>query len=126
MVHLCDTGTTDNGMPYTSRIVTRPYITGGLLTKLGVMMGILMAKAVSGASVAINVIRDFGMESVPLSGSVSMAPIDVESQVIKLLDNLKMSEARTVQFELIDDKPATTGQWELNQLVLKQRPEQGS
>jgi hypothetical protein len=46
-----------------------------------------------------------------------------ETQVIKIVDDFKMSEATTVQFEFVDDNAATTTRWELNQLALTQRTE---
>jgi hypothetical protein len=125
LVHRCDTGTTDNGTSYSARIVTKPYVLSSILNKMGVMAGALLAKAVSGATLTLKIIRDFGLETYTLAG-VSTAPTASETQVVKILDSFRMSEARTVQFEFVDDAPSTTTRWELQQLALKERQEQTS
>jgi hypothetical protein len=62
LVHLCDTGNTDNGTAYTARVVSKPYVLQTIMSRMGVMAGALLAKAVTGASVGLRITRDFGLE----------------------------------------------------------------
>jgi hypothetical protein len=112
-----DTGDDDNGTEYSSRIVTKPFAPKSLLHHTRVMSGILLGKAVTGASIDVKAIRDFGLETLTVSG-VGFTPTASETEVIKNLDNLSFSELRTVQFEFVD--VATPGpRWELNGLALR-------
>ncbi len=122
LVHLCDTGTTDNGVAYTAHVVSKPYVLQTIMSRMKVMAGKLMAKAVSGASIAVKVTRDFGVES-STPRTVTMTPTASETQVMALIDDLAMSEATVVQFDFIDVAPSTTTRWELNQLALTQTRE---
>lgn len=122
LVHLCDTGTTDNGVAYTATIVTKPYVLQTIMTQMGVMAGMLMAKAVSGGVVLVNVVRDFGAEESTPREVDCTALVGEGDQVFRKLDNLFMSEARTIQIQFEDD-PDNAGRWELNQLALTQRGE---
>lgn len=123
LVHRCDTGNTDNNVSFTATIVTKPYLLSSLLSTTGAMVGALLAKAVAGATITIKLIRDFGLETTPIN-SISMAPVSTETDVIKLLDNLNMSEAKTLQVKFVDDNPTGTTRWQLNQFAMKSRTEQ--
>lgn len=125
LVHIADTGSTDNGTSYTATITTKPYVLSTILSKMGVMVGGLIAKAVAGATITLSAIRDFGLETNSVSG-ISMAPTASETNVIKVIDNLRMSAAQVIQFTIADNAPATTTRWEINQLALKQRQEESN
>lgn len=117
LLHLCDTGTTDNGTSYTARIVTKSYVLGTILRQFRVRWAMLMAKAVVGAVLTVKVTRDLGLESASSVG-VSCAPEVSETQVFKKLDDLSLSEMRAVQVEFVDSAPSTTTRWELNQMCM--------
>ena len=125
LVHRTDTGSDDNGTTYAARIVTKPYALKSLTRKFGVMFGVLLAKAVTGATIDVKVIRDFGLETPTTISAVTFDATASETDVIKLLDNLKGSEMRVAQFEFVD--PSTAGtRFEINQLCLVERSEQNS
>lgn len=121
----CDTGDDDNGTAYAARIVTKPYVLKTIANKFGVLMGVLVARARTGAKVAVKVIRDFGLETIENVGTVTFDATASETSVIKKLDNLKGSELRAAQFEFVD--PATAGtRWELQQLAVIESQQQKS
>lgn len=125
LVHRCDTGNADNAVTYSARIVTKPHTLKTLLHKFGVMMGALLAKAVTGAKVDVKVIRDFALETTITISDVTFDAAGSETDVIKVLDNLKGAEMRVAQFEFVD--PASAGtRFELNQLCLVERAEQNN
>ena len=122
---MTDTGTADAGTAYSARIVTKPFMPGGLLHKFGVMAAFLMAKAASGITVTVKLLRDFSLETLDSTSEISLTATASETQVIKQLDNASFSELRTVQVEFVD--PATPlGRWELNSFAIKSRGEQTS
>lgn len=117
LIHRCDTGTTDNGVEYSARIVSKPYTPVGILNYFGVLAGALMMKAVSSVTLAVKAIRDFGLETLTLTG-ITSTPTASETQVMRVLDNLSFSHLQTVQFEVVDPG-GTQARWELNQLAIK-------
>lgn len=118
LVHIADTGSTDNTVSYTATITTKPYVLSNILNQFAVTAGAMLMKAVAATTVAIQIIRDFGLET---TTAISLSAAATASETVKKvkIDNLRMSEATTVQFTFADDAPATTGRWELHQLVLK-------
>lgn len=98
----CDIGTTDNGTAFRARIVTKPYITTGLLNRWGAMNAALLARPLSDATMQMDVrlIRDFGLEDNYIT--TDFVPEDLETTVIKRFDNLAMSHATTIQVEFAD------------------------
>lgn len=125
LIHRCDTGDDDNGTAYAARIVSKPFTLKSLLTQFEVTAGAVLAKAVTGATVDVKVIRDFGLETTKTVSGVTFDATGSETDVIKLLDNLTGAEMRVGQFEFVD--PATPGtRFELNQLTLLERPGQGA
>lgn len=122
LVHRMDTADDDNGTEYSSRIVTKPYIIYGLMKKFGIASATMLAKAISGASVVMTAIRDFGLEE-PVTKTITFTATGSETDVIKHIDDFSCAELDVVQIELED--PGTPGpRWELNLLVLKERDEQ--
>lgn len=116
-------GSTDGGLPYTARLVTRPYILGGLLNKVGVLATVVLGKASSGANIALKLIRDFGVESKTVD--ISFTPAAGEgAQVVRRADNLNMRDAHALQLEIADG--TAPGLWEVNRIAVKVTKEQTS
>lgn len=122
LIHRCDTGHTDNGTTYSARIVTKPM--ASLSRRFSVKAGVLLAKAVTGATITLKVIRDFGLETTATVTGITFDATASETDVIKPLDDLKGAELTVAQIEFVDTSPAGT-RWELNQLVLVEGEEQG-
>lgn len=101
-VQVTDVNSTDNGATFQARIVTRPYLVAGLLNRWGAMTAALLAQPNSDATVTIDVkcIRDFGKETNFVN--TDFVPDSTETSVIKVFDNLRMSEAKSIQFEFAD------------------------
>lgn len=116
-----DTGDDDNGEDYAARVVTKPYILSRVLHKFGVMSAAVVGKAVEGAQTLLKAVRDFGLET--NQATVDYSPAGSEDQVVRFVDDLKMSEARAMQFEITDTATPTT-RWEVNQISLRLREEQ--
>lgn len=135
LVQRCDVGQTDafsGGDPSTyfyAKLKTKPFTPGTLLNKTGIMSGAIAVKAVSGATneLNINIIRDFGLETVSRTVNFIPSPNN-ESIVIRGLDNLSIAEATTVQLELGDLDPLSnpSTSWALYRIDLKLRSEQTS
>jgi len=122
-LHYADTGVSDNGQPYRAFVVTKPYTLGGLWQKFGMMAGVLLARASAGASLFIQMLRNFSVET--RQATVSLAPVGSETHVVKPIDNATMSELNTLQIEY-GDESANTQAWSIDQLTFKIREEEGS
>lgn len=119
-IQICDNGdTTDNGTAFTARIRTRPFFLENILNRHGIMAGALLGSASS--SVTITLRRDFGKET--LASVVTLTPTGSEPYVLALLDSLSLAELFALEIE-IGDNPLSVTQWQLLQLVLKERAEQ--
>jgi len=101
-IQRCDIGTTDNGVAFRARIVTKPYIVAGLLNRWGAMNAALLARPLTDDTMQIDVrfIRDFGLEDNYVT--TDFVPTENETSVIKRFDNLAMSTATTIQVEFAD------------------------
>jgi hypothetical protein len=122
-LHFADSGTTDSGTNFQAYVKTKPYTLGDLWSKFGLMAAILLGKAVSGTSILIQMIRNFGIET--RSTTVSMTPAGTEDHVIRPIDNATMSELNTVQLQY-GDSAASAQAWSLDQIVFKVRAEDQS
>jgi hypothetical protein len=100
-IQRCDTEDEDAGDPYVATILTRPYIMAGQLNQFGAMVASILAEANSTYQLDIAFIRDFGKETNEVT-SISLAPTGSETEVFKLLDDLRMSEARSIQIRIMD------------------------
>lgn len=96
----CDTESTDAGVAYTATIRTRPLALAGLLQRFGVLVAAVAATANAGTSMVVRLVRDFNKESNP--STANLTPEGSETYVIKVLDDLVMSEMTTVQMEFTD------------------------
>jgi hypothetical protein len=122
-IHYADVGTSDGGTAFRAYVKTKPYTLGGLWSKFGLMAAVLLSRAAAGTSIAIGMIRNFGVETRTVS--VDISPAASESHVIKPVDNASMSELNTVQLEY-GDATASEQEWSLDQFTFKIRPEEGS
>jgi hypothetical protein len=97
-----DVGDTDNGDTYRAVIRTKPYLVAGLLNKWGGMCASLLAEPNDDPFVLMNVklIRDFGKETNTIM--TDFVPETTEELVIKPFDNLRMSNAVSIQVEFSD------------------------
>lgn len=109
----------DNGVPYAARVVSKPYTAASVLRRFAVRAGAVIAKAVTGALVSIKLTRDLGLETQSVN-SVSLAATSTETEVIKDLDNLRLSDLRVVQIEIADPDTPGTKQWQVNQIALSE------
>lgn len=125
LLHLCDTGNTDNSTAYAARIVTKPYSLKNLLNKFGVKQAAVLARAVSGSVLDIKLLRDFGLETPKTVSNVTFDATASETDVIKKLDNFAGSELRVAQIEFVDPTSAGT-RFELNQFVMTESDQQKS
>lgn len=100
-IQRCDTSTTDNGTAFVATIITKPYSLAGLPDQWEARMTSVLGTAVSGQSVAISIIRDFGKEE-STARTATFTPGGSETQIVFDLDNLAMSEAKVVQFRFTD------------------------
>jgi hypothetical protein len=119
-----ETGDTDNGTAYDAHIATKPYTPVGLLHQFEVKSSSILTKAVSGASLDVGLIRDFGLETKTVT-DVSCTPTGSESQIITPLSDLAFSELRVVQAEFAD-ADGSSGQWQINEFALRQTTGQRS
>ena len=65
------------------------------------MVASILAEANSTYDIRVYFIKDFGVET-SAAVTVDLAPTGSETEVFKLLDNLRMSEARSVQVKITD------------------------
>lgn len=110
----CDTGITDNGTAYAARLVSKPFVLRGLLSKFGSLSVAILAKASSSASVIVKLIRDFGLESLEKETTLAASAM-AETHVIKQFKNLGFSGMYAMQLEF-KDAAVPAGTWELNRL----------
>jgi hypothetical protein len=118
--HFGDTGTTDSGTAFQAYVKTKPYMLGDLWTKFGIMAGAMLAKAASGTSILLSMLRNFSIET--NTATVSLTPVGAESHVVKPIDNATMSELSTIQFQY-GDSAASAQEWSIDQLTFKVRVE---
>lgn len=123
LIQRCDTGTTDSGSSYAATVKTRPFIFGNLLGRFGTLAGVLLAKAATGVTVSLRVIRDFGIEVSSARDCDLTATSANEDQVIRPLDNFAQVEMRSVQLEF-GDLNSNGGAWEVNMIAAQEDPQE--
>jgi hypothetical protein len=116
LIHRCETGTTDNGVTFTASMTSKPYTAGNFMNDFGVDGATLIAKPAS-SQVNVSLTKDFGIEAAKTVSNVSTAAVGSETQVIKPIPDLRLSELGTVQVTIADG--TTPGTWQANGLVLK-------
>lgn len=119
-IQKCETGTTDSGAAYTAYARSKPFVRGAFNVKFGIKIGTLLAKAVSGAVVSVKLLPDYGADTskVKQVDSISLTPTASEPYVERYLDNLALSDMRSLQVEY-GDLATDSGAWEVNALVLR-------
>lgn len=118
-----NTGTDDNGTDYTASVQTKPYAPASILHRFAVGSGAVLGTATAGATIDLSATRDFGVESVTVAG-VEFSPEGTETQKIVPVDNLSLSELKTVDFTFGDAAGGVSARWEVNQIALTERREQ--
>ena len=120
LVHICDTGITDNAVAYEAKITTKPYWLKTVLQRFIVDKALLIAKAVASATIDVKCIRNFALETTSTVSAVSMAATGTETDVIKELDDFKGADLQTAQFQFVDvAAPAAT--WQLNHFAVREK-----
>jgi len=122
-VHEADTGVNDAGTSYQAYVTTKPYALGNLWQKFGLMAGVLLAKATTSTTINIALIRNFAIET--LTKTVSLTPAAAETRVIRTLDNATMSELNVLQLTY-GDSAASDQAWSLDQFAFRIRAEEDS
>ncbi len=72
-----------------------------MLNWWGAMVGGLLATASNGHSVVVRLIRDFGLETATAI-TVDLSPEINEEYVFRLMDQMKMSHAHSIQIRISD------------------------
>ncbi len=104
-IQRCDVEDEDAGVPYTATIRTKPFLLAGQLNLWGAMVACLMAAANSTYSVVVKLIKDFnptGDAGYVQQVTTNLLPVNTEDMVFKMLDDLRLSEARSIQIEFTD------------------------
>lgn len=102
-----DVGTTDNGTAFSCRIRSRPFFLTGLLQKWGAMQASVLAVANTTFSVVVKLIPDFGNTLLGANAgstnvTMDLMPQSSEPVTVKDLDNLNLSEVRSIMVEFSD------------------------
>jgi hypothetical protein len=118
LVHLCDTGNTDNSTAYAAQIKSKPYRLRSTLNTFTVMIAAILGKAVTGAAINFKCLRDFGLETTQTISNISFTPTASETDIIAKLDNLSGADMKVAQFEF-DDVTTPAAQWKLNLLDIR-------
>ena len=100
-IQRCDTEDEDAGDPYVATILSRSYVLAGQLNQFGAMVASILGQANTEYPIDVSFIRDFGKETNTVE-DVTFTPVGSETEVFKLLDDLRMSEARAIQVRIRD------------------------
>ena len=100
LLQSCDVTDYDSSLPYTASITTKQYVLEGALNEFGprAATGFISPSAVQ--SLIVTIIRDFGVET--LNFTLSMTPQGSETVVVSDIDNLAMSDVRSLQLAFTD------------------------
>ena len=120
LLHICDTGITDNGVAYEAKITTKPYSLRSIIQRFIVDKAILIAKAVTGASIDVKCIRNFALETTSTVSGISFTATASETDVIKELDDFKGADLQVAQFQFVD-VASPSARWELNHFVVREK-----
>jgi len=100
LIQRCDALDDDNGVDYHSVILSGAYAIVGVLNQWGTMASAFVASASDTISLLFSHIRNLGTET--NSSTRDLSPEASEPYVIKTIDDIDMSEAKTVQFQVED------------------------
>jgi len=116
-----DTGVTDFGTRYRGYIVSRPYHRGNLYSKFAALGAVLHAKAATGVTIGLALIRNFGLSVQRRTKSI--APQFTETHVYAGIDDATIAECNALQCELGDPSTFTGAQldqqWVLDALSVR-------
>ncbi len=97
----CDVGDDDSGTVFTASAVSKPFILSSLLQRFASLNGTLLAGANSNRNVKVTLIRDYAVQTATAI-TASLTPTGAETEVTVFMDNLVMSEARSLQVKFSD------------------------
>lgn len=118
----CDTtATSDAGTAFRAYIRTKAYTVNSLIEKGGVMRGVVEADAATGVTLTLNLIRDYGAETIPVTALLTAS--GTETIVIVPIDDATIAETKVIQFEIGDASAASVAAWQLHRMAFKLRPE---
>ena len=101
LIQRCDTLTTDAGIAYAAKIVTKPYIANGLLDKFGAMNASLLATQNATSAPVLRFIRDMGVET-SAAVTANLTQVGAETLVLVDFDAFVMSGSRLLQVQISD------------------------
>lgn len=120
-----DVGDDDNGTEYTSSVTTKPYSPTNLQTQFEIKSASLVAKAVSGATLTMTAVPNFGTSNSKIGDTIDCTPSGSETAVIRKIEDVNLAELETVQLTFADvDRPGS--RWELARCVMTISTGQGS
>lgn len=112
----CDTGSTEDGTNFQAYLTTRHYAPWGLGRVGGMTQeAILVADALAGATITVDIFRDVGAET--LTSSASIAASGSETSVFAQLEASRVAQANTIQVR-IGDASAVGDIWNLDALIV--------
>lgn len=110
-----DTGTDDAGTAFQAYVTTRPLPVADGAHKAGLKGGILMGEASSGVTITVTMNRDFGRQT--RSATATLTALGSEARVEKYIEDLDLTDARFVAFQ-IGDGAAASNDWNLDRLIV--------
>jgi len=126
-LRLSDTGTTDVGVNYFARVRTAGLSPTDIINRFGIMSGTLVAKPSTDTTGLMHVkcVPNYN-KGTSVSVTTTLGASASETQVIKPLDNLSLSDLFAVQFEFGDLNTGLTplADWSLNGYVANWRVEE--
>lgn len=124
-IRLTDTGTIDVDVAYRGRLRTAMFSPAGVINRFGLMAGSVTAKpSAASGNLHVRCVRNYGEET--LTRTTSLAAVGSETQVVRPLDDLSLSDMYVMQFEFGDLNTgiAPLTDWALNAFIAMWRPEE--
>lgn len=112
----CYAGTTDFGTAFQASLTTRPLMTQGWMTNLGVTE----VEVFGTGRLSVGLVRDLGVET--RAEVVDLVPEADEARVWKKVEGVGVADAKMVQVQLQDEYP-TPETWQVDAVVLRTRHE---
>jgi hypothetical protein len=118
----CDTtATSDSGTAFRAYTRTKAYTVSDLLHKGGVMRGVIEADTAAGVTLTLNMIRDYGAETIAVTALLTA--VGSETIAIVSIDDATIAETKVIQFEIGDASAVSVAAWQLHRMAFKLRPE---
>lgn len=126
VIAVTDVGTQDLGVDYAAFQRTKPYLPVTSLNRFGVRNAAIQARPVTGGSLKVRALIDYGKRTVTRVIQLSAAADEASAeQVIRALDSFSLTEMTALQIEILDED-TPTGQWAVDAIVLVTTVEQTS